>query len=76
MQNQFPSLITADAQAGLVLAQEMAKRLQSQMAAASDKVERPGGMNFLLPRPVPVEITASILFYAIAAANLGWPVKN
>ena len=32
-------------------------------------------MNYLLPVSVPKEITASILFYAIAAANRGWTDK-
>jgi hypothetical protein len=30
-------------------------------------------MNFLLPPTVPKEIASRILFYAIAAANQGWP---
>jgi hypothetical protein len=76
MNNTFPSLITFDAQAGLALANSLAGQLQSQMDQASSKVERPGGMNYLLPAPVPKEITAGILFYAIAAANQGWPVKG
>jgi hypothetical protein len=29
-------------------------------------------MNYLLPGPVPKEIIASILFFAIASANQGW----
>ena len=76
MKNQFPSLITADTQAGLVLAHNLATQLHVQMDAASDKVPRPGGMNYRLPASAPKEITAGILFYAIAAANQGWTVKN
>lgn len=72
MNNSFPSLITSDPQAGLALAGNLADQLQSQIDQASSKVERPGGMNYLLPAPVPKEITAGILFYAIAAANRGW----
>jgi hypothetical protein len=74
--NTFPSLITSDAKTGLTLAGSLADQLQSQIDQASSKVERPGGMNYLLPAPVPKEITASILFYAIAAASQGWQVKG
>ena len=73
MNNTFPSLITSNAKTGLALADSLADQLQSQIDQASSKVERPGGMNYLLPAPVPKEITANILFYAIAAANQGWP---
>jgi hypothetical protein len=76
MNNTFPSLLTSDAKTGLALAGSLADQLQSHIDQASSKVERPGGMNYLLPVPVPKEITASILFYAIAAANQGWPVKG
>jgi hypothetical protein len=76
MKNIFPSLFTADAQAGLVLAHDLANQLHVQIEAASDKVERPGGMNYLLPASAPKEITAGVLVYAIAAANQGWTVKN
>ena len=76
MNNTFPSLITSDAPAGLALAGSLADQLQSQINQASAKVERPGGMNYLVPAPVPKEITASILFYAIAAANRGWTGKT
>ena len=72
MNNSFSSLITSDAQAGLALAGSLADQLQSQIDQASSKMERPGGMNYLLPGAVPKEIIASILFYAIAAANRGW----
>ena len=73
MQNTFPSLITPDAQAGLALAGQLATQLHVQMELASAKVDRPGGMNYSLPAPVPKETTVSVLFYAIAAANCGWP---
>jgi hypothetical protein len=73
--NSFSSLITSDAQAGLALAGSLADRLRSQIDQAISKVERPGGMNYLLPGSVPKEIIASILFYAIAAANGGWMRK-
>jgi hypothetical protein len=76
MNNTFPSLITSDAKTGLALAGSLADQLQSQIDEASSKVERPGGTNYLLSAPVPKEITASILFYAIAAANQGWPVNG
>jgi hypothetical protein len=62
MNNSFPSLITSDAKAGLELAGNLADQLQT--------------VNYLLPAPVPKEITASILFFAIAAANQGWPTKT
>ena len=76
MQNQIPTLITSNTQAGLALAGDLADQLHAQMEQAAAKVERPGGMNYLLPASVPKEITTSILFYAIAAANHGWPVKE
>jgi hypothetical protein len=56
----------------LELAGDLAEELDDQMDRARSKVERPGGMNFLLPPHVPLEIIAGILFYAIAAANNGW----
>ena len=76
MTNRFPSLITPDAQTGLALAGELTGQLHAQMEQASAKVELPGGMNYLLPAPVPKEIIASILFYTIAAANSGWTEKR
>ena len=76
MQNQFPSLITPDAQAGLTLARTLADLLHAQMDQASANVERPGGMNYLSPAPVPKEIIASMLFYTIASANHGWQDKG
>lgn len=68
----FPSLITPTATAGLTLAGELAERLHTQIQAAGDRVERPGGTNYRLSSPVPVDAIASVLFYAIAAANHGW----
>ena len=76
MNDSFPSLITADANAGLELAGNLADQLQAVIEQGGSKVELPGGMNYLLPAPVPKEITASILFFAIAAANQGWPNKR
>ena len=60
----------------LTLAGNLADQLHAQIEQATAKVERPGGMNYLLPASVPKEITASILFYAIASANHGWTVKG
>lgn len=76
MQNQFPPLITSDAQAGLALAGRLAEQLHTQLEQAGSKVELPGGMNYLLPAPVPKETTAAILFYAIAAVNHGWTDRS
>jgi hypothetical protein len=76
MNNSFPSLITSDAKAGLELAGNLADQLQTVIEQSSSKVKLPGGMNYLLPAPVPKEITVSILFFAIAAANQGWPTKT
>ena len=75
MKNELPSLLTPDTHAGLTLADQLASNLLDQIEQASDRVERPGGMNYLLPAAVPKEIVTSILFYAIAAANGGWPAK-
>jgi hypothetical protein len=72
MKNALPPLTTPDAQAGLALAGQLADSLLAHIEKANAQVERPGGMNYLLPAPVPKEIIASILFYAIAAANNGW----
>jgi len=49
MNNQRLSLITPDAHAGLNLAGELAEHLHTQLQAANDRVERPGGTNYLLP---------------------------
>lgn len=73
MKNGFISLITSDAKSGVELAGRLADQMQEQIDKANDKVERPGGMNFLMPPHVPKEIIAGVLFYAIAAANGGWP---
>jgi hypothetical protein len=72
MNNDRLSLITPDAHTGLNLASELAERLHTQLQAANDRVERPGGTNYLLPPPVPKEIIAAVLFYAISTANHGW----
>jgi hypothetical protein len=73
MKDALPSLITADVPAGLTLAAQLADRLHTQIEQAAAHVERPGGMNYLAPRRIPKEMITSILFYAIAAANGGWP---
>lgn len=73
MPNQFPSLLTPDAQAGLALATRLAHELHAQLETGAEKVERPGGMNYLATSSLPKELTGSVLFYAIAAANHGWP---
>ncbi|MDB6064158.1 MAG: hypothetical protein JWR26_366 [Pedosphaera sp.] len=75
MKQKLPSLITPDAQAGIALASQLADEIHSQQALANSKVERPGGTNFLLPPTVSKEVTSGILFYAIAAANQGWPQR-
>jgi hypothetical protein len=75
MKVELPSLITPDAQAGLTLAGQLADCLHTQIEQGNAKVNRPGGMNYLLPAPVPKEIIAGILFYAIASANGGWTGK-
>jgi hypothetical protein len=72
MKNELPTLITPDAQSGLALAYRLAGELHTQMDQAGSKVERPGGMNYLLPAAIPQEIIGCVLFYAIAAANNGW----
>jgi hypothetical protein len=72
MNTQLPSLITTDAKAGMTLACELAGQLQSHYDQVRKAAARPGGMNFLLPPDVSVEVVSSILFYAIAAANNGW----
>ena len=72
MKKQLPSLTTSNAQAGLALAGKLAAELHAQLDHAHSNVERPGGMNYLLPAPVPQEVLGGILFYAIAAANQGW----
>lgn len=66
------SLHTANAQAGLDLANELADHLQTQMENADGNASRPGGTNYLAPQRVPKEIMTGILFYAITMANQGW----
>ena len=72
MKTELPSLITTDTAAGLALAERLAKQLHEQFAQANAREEHPGGTNYLLSAPVPVEVISSVLFYAIAAANHGW----
>ena len=73
MPNELPSLITPDAQAGLALAGKLADQLHAQVEAAGERIPRPRAMNYLMP--FPKQATASILFYAIAAVNHGWPAS-
>ena len=75
MENALHSLITPDTHAGLALAGQMAEKLQTQIEQAKAHVGHPGGTNYLLPAAIPKEIIASILFYAITAANQGWTSK-
>jgi len=72
MKTELPSLITPDATSGLALSERLAEQLHEQYAQANDRVVHPGGTNFLLAAPVPIEVISSVLFYAISAANDGW----
>jgi hypothetical protein len=72
MTTQLPSLITTDADAGMILACHLAEQLHIHHEQARNSAARPGGMNYLLPPSVSVEVVSSIIFYAIAAANSGW----
>jgi len=72
MNTELPSLITTDAKSGLALAVRLSEQLHKQFSRANDRVEHPGGTNYLLSAPVPVEVISSVLFYAITAANHGW----
>jgi hypothetical protein len=72
MKTKLPSLITSDTEAGLTLASQLAEQLQAHHEKARNAATRPGGMNYLLPPNIPVEVVSSILFCAIAAANNGW----
>jgi hypothetical protein len=54
------------------LAGQLADSLHAQIEKANALAEHPGGMNYLLPAPIPKEIITSILFHTIAAANNGW----
>jgi hypothetical protein len=74
--SSVPTLITPDARSGVQLAGKLAEEIRSQLDQANSKVERPGGMNYLLPPPVAPEIIGGILFYAIAIANRGWSNTN
>jgi hypothetical protein len=73
---EFSSLMTANAVAGLALANQIADQILVQLAEANDKVERPGGTTFLLPPAMPREVISSIMFYAITTANCGWPANS
>ena len=72
MKTQFSSLITGNPEAGMVLARQLADQLSEYHEQARATAKRPGGMNYLSPPSLPVEVISSILFYAIAAANNGW----
>jgi len=72
MKTQLPSLVTSDPVAGLALACRLAEQLQAHHEQARNLAARPGGMNYLLPPNISVEVVSSILFYAITAANNGW----
>jgi len=76
MKNELPSLVTPDLQAGLALSGQLADCLHAQIDQTNVKIKWLGGMNYLPPNSVPKEIIASILFYAIAAANQGWTNKS
>jgi len=73
MKTHLPSLITINAAAGMSLACQLAEQLQAHYEKTHGALERPGGMNYLLPQSVSVEFISGVLFYAIAAANSGWP---
>jgi len=72
MKTQLPSLVTSDAEAGMTLACQLAEQLQAHHEHARNSAARPGGMNYLLPPNIPIEVVSGILFCAIAAANNGW----
>jgi hypothetical protein len=72
MKAQLPSLVTSDAEAGMILACQLAEQLCAHHEQARNSSVRPGGMNYLLLPNTPVEVVSSILFYAITAANNGW----
>jgi len=76
MKTQLPSLVTSDAEAGMTLACQLAEQLRSHHEQARNSAPRPGGMNYLLPPNIPLEVVSSILFYAIAAANNGWAIAS
>jgi len=75
MKTELPSLITPDTQLGLALAGQLADRLHAEMEQTNVKEKWLGGMNYLTANPIPKEVVAGILFYAIAAANQGWTSK-
>ena len=56
----------------MTLACQLAEQLQAHHEQVRNSAARPGGMNYLLPPNIPVEVVSGILFYAIAAANNGW----
>jgi hypothetical protein len=72
MKTQLPSLITSNAETGMTLACHLAEQLQAHHDQARNSAVRPGGMNYLLPPNISMEVVSSILFYAITAANNGW----
>jgi hypothetical protein len=72
MTTKLLSLVTIDAEAGMILACKLAEQLQSHLKQARNSAPRPGGMNYLLPPNIPTEVVSGILFYAITAANNGW----
>jgi hypothetical protein len=75
MKNELPSLLTPDTHAGMALADQLAGNLLTKIEQAGERVERPGGMNITCPRPYRRKSSPASSFYAIAAANGGWPGK-
>ncbi len=72
MKRELPALITPDTTSGLALAGRPPEQLHEQFAQANDRVVHSGGTNFLLAAPANIEVSSSVLFYTISAANHGW----
>jgi hypothetical protein len=60
----------------MTLACQLAEQWQAHHEQARNSAARPGGMNYLLPPNISMEVVTSILFYAITAANNGWANRS
>jgi hypothetical protein len=49
MKTQLPSLVTSNAESGMILACKLAEQLQAHHEKVRNLIEHPGGMNYLLP---------------------------
>ena len=72
MSKASESLITADPESGLALANELAEHVQSELEHKKAKAVWAHGLKLWRSSRASKEMIASLLFYTIAMANRGW----